>query len=102
MKQQIKKSQKLINLIRSEVANRGESLVDLAKYLDISYIHMTSLTGGARDWAGLKQHKQRRLAAYLGISLVELYRLSGILLENDFYPAAFQLNRAGNMQFLPA
>lgn len=88
MKTQVNKSQNLIKLIRCKMVNSDEMLKDLAQHLGISYIHMTSLMGGARSWSGLKQHKQRLLAKYLGISLVEFYRLSGFLSEEDFHSTA--------------
>ena len=77
-------SQELINAIHNENRRRGWNLQDSARHLGISHIHMASLTNGARKISGLKRAKQRILADFLGISLVDLFLFCGILRREDF------------------
>ena len=62
---------------------QGWTLADIAKYLGISYIHMASLSNGARKISGLSIEKQRALAKFLGISMVEFFLLCGLLRQED-------------------
>lgn len=85
---QSKPVQHLINRIHAENRLRGNTLHDLAKQLGISHIYMTSLTSGARKLSGLAPEKQRALAEYLRISMVEFYMMLGLLRLEDFAPGA--------------
>jgi len=75
--------QHLINLIHATLKLQGWTLADIAKYLGISYIHMASLSNGARKISGLSIEKQRALAKFLGISMVEFFLLCGLLRQED-------------------
>lgn len=87
MKRKHKKnpSQQLVNLIRDALNNHDWTLMDIAKYLGISHIHMASLNSGARKFSGLKLEKQRALAEFLGISMVELFLHCGVLRQEDLF-----------------
>lgn len=87
-KHQSKPVQHLINRVHAENRLRGNTLHDLAKQLGISHIHMASLTNGARKLSGLAPEKQRALAQYLRISMVEFYLMLGLLHLEDFAPGA--------------
>ncbi len=87
-KHQPKQVQHLINRIHSENRLRGNTLRDLAKQLKISHIYMASLSNGARKLSGLAPEKQRLLAQYLRMSMVEFYMSLGILRPEDFAPGA--------------
>ena len=86
-KHKINPQKQLINLIHNEVRNRGVTLRDLAEHLKLSYIYMTSITCGARKVTGLSLENQRKLADFVGISMVEFLLLSGVLCEEDFNSA---------------
>lgn len=73
----------LINLLHATLRARGLTLADVARLLDISYIHMASLSNGARQVCGLKLEKQRLLARFLGISMVDLFLMTGVLRQDD-------------------
>lgn len=73
----------LINLIHSTLRVKGKTLADIAKLLGISYIHMSSLSNGARQMSGLKLDKQRKLAAFLGITMVDFLLMTGVLRQED-------------------
>ena len=75
--------QQLIKKIYSVMNDQGWTLADVAKLLSISYIHMASLSNGARNVSGLKIEKQRALAKLLGISMIDFYLLCGQLREED-------------------
>lgn len=75
--------QHLINLIHSTMKLQGWTLAEVANYLGISYIHMASLSNGARKLSGLSLDKQRALAKFLGISMVEFFVLCGLLRKED-------------------
>lgn len=75
--------QHLINMIHSAMKMQGWTLSDVAKYLGISYIHMASLSNGARKISGLRIEKQRALAKFLGISMIEFFLLCGLLRQED-------------------
>ena len=85
-KHQPKQVQHLINLIHSENRLRGNTLRDLAKSLGISHIHIASLSNGARKLSGLAPEKQRQLAQYLHMNMVEFYLMVGMLRPEDFAP----------------
>lgn len=78
----------LTNAIHAENRRRGWTLVDLAAHLGISHIYMASLSRGARQIGTLDVDKQRILAAYLGMSLVDLLMACGALREEDFLIAS--------------
>lgn len=76
-------NQHLIKLIHSTLKLQGWTLVDIAKHLGISYIHMASLSNGARKISGLSIEKQRALAEFLSISMIEFFLLCGVLRQED-------------------
>jgi transcriptional regulator with XRE-family HTH domain len=75
--------QQLINCIHSALKANRLTLSDVAAYLGISYIHMASMSNGARKISGLKIEKQRKLAKFLGITMVQFFVLCGLLREED-------------------
>lgn len=75
--------QHLINMIHSAMKMQGWTLSDVAQCLGISYVHMASLSNGARKISGLSIEKQRTLAKFLGISMVEFFLLCGLLRQED-------------------
>lgn len=81
-------AQQLINHIHSETKKRGWTLRDTASNLGISHIYLTSLTCGARKISGLGLQKQRELAKFLGISMVEFFMMCGVLRTEDFVQGA--------------
>lgn len=87
-KQKINRYQHLINMIHAATKLRGWTLADTARHLGISYIYMASLSNGARKLSGLSPEKQRVLAQFVGISLVEFFLMCGVLQPEDFIPNA--------------
>lgn len=85
-KHQPKQVLHLINRIHAENKLRGKTLRDLAAQIGISHIHMASLSNGARKLSGLAPEKQRELAKYLRLSMVEFYLMIGVLRPEDFTP----------------
>jgi len=75
--------EQLIRDIHVEVKRRGWTLRELADFLHISYIYMASMSNGARKLSGLSMEKQRMLAGFLGISLVDFYLKCGVLQLDD-------------------
>ncbi len=82
MKDNLKVSQ-LVVLINIEKLKRDWTLHHFAEELKISYIHMSSLMCGSRQFSGLNQEKQRKLASLLGISMVEFFLYCGLLQTQD-------------------
>ena len=78
--------QALIDRIHSENRKRGYTLHDLAGELGISHIYMASLTNGARQLSGLAIEKQRVLARYLRLSMLEFFLMIGVLRTEDMVP----------------
>ena len=74
----------LINAIHSENRRRGWNLARLAGHIGISHIYMASLTNGARPLSALGLDKKRKLADYLGVSLIDLLLECGTLRGEDF------------------
>ena len=83
-RQQTLEAKQLINRIHAETKMRGWNLHNTAQELGISHIYLASLTSGARKVSGLSLEKQRKLAKFLGISLVEFFMQCGILRPEDF------------------
>jgi len=79
-------SQPLIDRIHSENRRRGYTLQDLARELGISHIYLASLTNGARQLRGLGLEKQRALAKYLRLSMLEFFLMIGVLRTEDLIP----------------
>lgn len=75
--------EQLIRDIHTELKRRDWTLRELADLLHISYIYMASISNGARKLSGLSTVKQRMLAEFLGISLVEFYLKCGLLQPED-------------------
>lgn len=77
------KEQHLINKIKSATKNRGLTLRDTAAELGISHVHLTSMTSGARKLTGLNIDKQRALAKFVGISMLDFFLMTGMLRYED-------------------
>lgn len=75
--------QHLINQIHSTMKLQGWTLAEVANHLGISYIHMASLSNGARKLSGLGIDKQRALAKFLGITMIEFFLQCGLLRQED-------------------
>jgi len=71
------------NLIHATARSKGWTLSDLAIHLGLSYIYLASLSNGARKISGLNIEKQRALAEFLGISMIEFFLLCGLLRNED-------------------
>lgn len=80
--------QHLINMIHAATKIRGWTLYDTAEALGISHVYLTSMTCGARKISGLSLEKQRELAKFLGISMVEFFLQCGMLRPEDLMPGA--------------
>lgn len=78
--------QPLVALIHTQMKIKGWTLADVANHLGVSYIYVASLSSGARKISGLGIEKQRTLAQFLGISMVEFFVLCGLLREEDLLP----------------
>ena len=76
--------QQLINKIHVETKKRGWTLRDTAEELGISHIYLTSITCGARKVSGLSFAKQRMMAQFLGISIIDFFLQCGVLRQEDF------------------
>lgn len=74
----------LVNAIHSENRRRGWNLSELARHIGISHIYMASLTNDARPISALGLDKKRKLAEYLGMSLIDLLLECGTLTLADF------------------
>ena len=75
--------QPLIDQIHFATQDRGWTLRDTAEELQISHVYLTALTSGARKLSGLSLEKQRALAKFLGINMLNFFLLSGILHPED-------------------
>lgn len=82
-KQRSTETEQLIRDIHAENKKRGWTLHDTAKVLGVSHIYMASLSNGARPFSGLKLEKQRKLAAFLGISMIDFFLMIGVLRRED-------------------
>lgn len=82
-KQQNNQHQPLSNLIHAKLKMEGLTMADIAANLGISYIYMSSLSNGARKISGLNIEKQRALAEFIGLPMVEFFLLSGMLRQED-------------------
>jgi len=77
------KEQHLINKIKSTTKSRGQTLHDTAALLGISHVHLTAMTSGARKLSGLSIEKQRALAQFVGISMLDFFLMTGMLRYED-------------------
>lgn len=75
----------LVEKIREVMRKKGENLHNLSDKMGISYIHMTFMMSGARNFLGLDMDKQRALADYIGVSFSQFYIYAGVLKPEDFY-----------------
>jgi len=75
--------QTLINRIHAATKLRGWTLVDTAEMLGISHVYLTAITSGARKLSGLNIEKQRELAKFIDISMLDFYLSIGVLREED-------------------
>ena len=82
-KQNNNPEQELINCIHSALKTKRITLTDVAANLGISYIHMASMSSGARKISGLRIEKQRALSKFLGLSMIEFFQMCGVLRPED-------------------
>ena len=75
--------QPLIDQIHFATQDRGWTLRDTAEELKISHVYLTALTSGARKFSGLSLDKQRALAKFLNISMLDFFLMSGMLRNED-------------------
>lgn len=80
--------QQLINLLRDEASKRGMTVREVAEQLEISHVHLNSLINGVRKVSGLNPQKQRKLARFLGISMLEFLVMCEVLRPEDFIPGS--------------
>lgn len=76
--------QQLTNILRDEASKRGMTVREIAELLGISHVHLSSLINGARKISGLNPQKQRKLAKFLRISMVDFFLMCGVLRQEDF------------------
>lgn len=74
-------AERLIQVMDSKSHTRH----DLASIFGLSYIHLTSLINGIREFSGLGIDKQRKIADYMGISFAQFYIYMGVLQPADFF-----------------
>jgi transcriptional regulator with XRE-family HTH domain len=75
--------QPVIDQIHFATQDRGWTLRDTAEELKISHVYLTALTSGARKLSGLSPDKQRALAKFLDISMLDFFLMAGILRQED-------------------
>lgn len=80
--------QQLINLLRDEASKRGMTVREVAEQLGISHVHLNSLINGVRKVSGLNPQKQRNLARFLGVSMLEFLVMCEVLRPEDFIPGS--------------
>ena len=80
--------QNLIDLIHYATQDRGWTLRETATELGISHVHLSSMTSGARKLSGLSLDKQRALAKFIGISMLDFYLMCGVLRKEDLIQTA--------------
>lgn len=78
--------QQLINILRDVASKRGMTVREVAELLGISHVHLSSLINGARKTSGLNPQKQRELAKFLGISMLEFLVMCEVLRPEDLFP----------------
>lgn len=78
--------QQLINLLRDEASKRGMTVREVAGQMGISHVHLNSLISGVRKVSGLNSQKQRELAKFLGISMLEFLVMCEVLRPEDLFP----------------
>lgn len=78
--------QQLINILRDEASKRGMTIRNVAELLGVSYVHLISLINGVRKVSGLNPQKQRELAKFLGISMLEFLVMCEVLRPEDLFP----------------
>jgi len=77
------KEQQLIEKIHNAVKDRGWTLRDMAAAIEVSHVHLASMTSGARKLSGLQPKKQRALCEIIGISMLDFYLMVGLLRHDD-------------------
>lgn len=76
-------AQSLVNQLHAVIRSKCMTLRDIADLLGISYIYMASLSSGARQLSALNIEKQRKLADFLGITMIDFYLQCGMLRDED-------------------
>lgn len=78
------KGSQLISALFCEMARRGESQVDLALVLGVSYGYVSLLGKGHRSATGLSMDALRRAGRYLSIPTAQVALMAEIFLPEDF------------------
>lgn len=76
---------KLSQRLTIEFHQAGLNLSGLAKELRISRSHLSELLAGKRSFGDMHHGRLRRIAAFLNLSAIEVFFLSGKISINDFY-----------------
>jgi transcriptional regulator with XRE-family HTH domain len=87
-KQENKEIQPIVDRIHFATRDRGWTLRETAQEIGISHVHLTSLTSGARKISGLSIEKQRKLAKFIGVNMLDFYLLCGVLRQEDLVQQA--------------
>jgi len=85
MEQKKLSSNRLAIMINEALDKNAITNSDLAIHLGVSQIYIEAVLAGARDIVGLTPDILRKLACFLGISIVELFILCGMLRKEDIY-----------------
>lgn len=72
-------------LVTSRIESEGITLSMLAAELGISQSYLTELLLGDKPFSGLRRESVRALAAWLELPAVRLFRLSGLLVPEDYF-----------------
>lgn len=82
-KQENKEIQPVVDRIHFATRDRGWTLRETAKELGISHVHLTALTSGARKISGLSIDKQRKLAKFIDVNMLDFFLMCGVLRPED-------------------
>jgi plasmid maintenance system antidote protein VapI len=85
MEQKKFSSNRLAIMINEALDKNAITHSDLAIHLGVSEIYIEAVLSGARNIVGLTPDILRKLASFLGISIVEIFILSGMLRKEDLY-----------------
>jgi len=73
----------LPSMIQTALVEMDLDIDDLAIQLGVSRSYIEAVITGARSIVGLTPEIMRKLASFLGISMVELFLLCGLLRKED-------------------
>jgi transcriptional regulator with XRE-family HTH domain len=78
--------QPMADAVRAVLKSKKMTIKAGAKALEISYIHLSFLLTGKRNFNGLSLPTQERLIKLMGIKKSEMLVLCGVLKREDIYP----------------